>query len=60
MQYPTSTKRLWMDCIHYVSESIISGDKQFIKESPKRAMTVIAIPFGIILSIYTKNRVKNL
>lgn len=60
MQYPMSTKRLWIDCIHYVSESIIAGDKQYIKKSPKRVMTIIAIPFGIILSIYTKEKVKKL
>ena len=60
MQYPMSTKRLWIDCVHYVSESIISGNKQFIQESPKRIMTMIATPFGIILSIYTRKRAKNL
>lgn len=60
MKYPMSKKRLWIDCIHYVSESIISGNKQFIQESPKRIMTVIAIPFGIILSIYTRKKAKNL
>ena len=60
MQYPTSTKRLWMDCIHYVSESIISGNKQFVQESPKRIMTIIAIPFGIMLSIYIKKKAKKL
>ena len=60
MQYPMSTKRLWIDCVHYVSESIISGNKQFIQESPKRVMTMIATPFGIILSIYTRKRAKNL
>lgn len=60
MKYPMSKKRLWIDCIHYVSESIISGNKHFIQESPKRAMTIIAIPFGILLSIYTRKRAKNL
>lgn len=60
MKYPMSKKRLWIDCIHYVSESIISGNKQFIQESPKRIMTIIAIPFGIILSIYTRKKAKNL
>lgn len=59
MQYPTSTKRLWMDCIHYVSESIISGNKQFIKESPKRVMTIFAMPFGIALSFYIRTKAKN-
>lgn len=60
MQYPMSTKRLWIDCVHYVSESIIAGDKQYIKKSPKRFMTIIAIPFGILLSVYTKKKAKYL
>lgn len=60
MKYPMSTKRLWIDCIHYVSESIIAGDKQYIRKSPKRVMTIMALPFGIALSIYTKKRAKNL
>ena len=60
MQYPMSTKRLWIDCVHYVSESIIAGDKQYIKKSPKRFMTIIAIPLGILLSIYTKKKAKYL
>ena len=60
MQYPMSTKRLWIDCVHYVSESIIAGDKQYIKKSPKRVMTIMAVPFGITLSIYTKKKARNL
>ena len=60
MEYPMSTKRLWIDCIHYVSESIIAGDKCFISNSPKKFMTILTIPMGIILSIYTKRKAKNL
>ena len=56
MQYPTSTKRLWIDCVHYVSESIIARDKSYIRKSPKRIFTIFAVPFGIALSIYTKKR----
>lgn len=60
MQYPMSIKRLWIDCIHYVSESIIAGEKQYVKKSPKRVMTIVAIPFGIMLSVYMREKVKNL
>ena len=56
MQYPTSKKRHWIDCIHYVSENIIAGDKHYIKNSPNRIMTLIVIPFGIALSTYTKKK----
>ena len=60
MKYPMSKKRLWIDCVHYVSESLIAKNKYFIQESPKRAMTIIAIPFGLLLSIYTRKKAKNL
>ena len=59
MKYSMSQKRLWIDCIHYVSESIIAGNKRYIKESPRRIMTIITVPFGILLSIYTKIKAKN-
>ena len=32
MQYPMSTKRLWIDCVHYVSSSILS---QFIQRKKR-------------------------
>lgn len=59
MQYPMSQKRLFVDCVHYVSESILSGDKQFIKGSPKRALTVILLPLGKMLSVYTRQKYKD-
>lgn len=54
MQYPDSNKKLFVDCIHYVSSSIIAGNSNFIKESPQKALTVLAVPFGALLSLYTK------
>ena len=58
MQYPESEKRVFMDCIHYVSSSLIGGNRHFISESPKKILTVLAIPFGIALTIYVKSKVK--
>ena len=45
-------------CIHYVSSSIISKNKHFIKESPEKLLTVLAIPFGIALTVYIKHKAK--
>lgn len=56
MQYPESRKRTIVDCIHYVSNSIIAKNKHFIKESPKKVMTVLAIPFGALLTVYIKRK----
>lgn len=58
MKYPESKKRLFMECVHYVSSSILAGNKKFMKESPRKLMTLFAIPFGIMLTIYIKQKVK--
>ena len=55
MQYPMSTKRLLIDCIHYVSSSIIAKDFLFLKKSPRKFLTTLAIPAGLIMSLITKN-----
>lgn len=60
MEYPTTTRRLWIDCIHYVSESIIAGEEHYIREAPKRFMVLLALPFGKVLSIYTKKKAKDM
>lgn len=57
MQYPESNKRVFVDCIHYVSSSLLSKNKHFISESPKKLMTVFAIPFGILLTAYIQRKV---
>lgn len=51
-----SKKRCFIECMHYVSSSIISKNKNFIKESPKKAMTLLAIPFGFLLTLIIKVR----
>lgn len=58
MKYDTSIKRLFMDCVHYVSSSILCKNKHFIQESPKKAMTIVAIPFGILLTILIRYKAK--
>lgn len=52
MEYPESSKRLFIDCIHYVSSSILSRNKNFLRETPKKIVTICAIPFGIVLTGY--------
>lgn len=45
---------IFRHAIHYVSSSIFAMDFGFFKKSPKKMMTVCAIPFGVALSIYIK------
>lgn len=58
MQYPESKKRLFVDCIHYVSSSVIAHDKRYIIESPKKLLTILCIPFGAILANITRKKAK--
>lgn len=57
MQYPTSRKRLILDCIHYCSSSQISKNKEYIKESPRKLLTVLCTPAGWALTAYIKKKV---
>lgn len=40
--------------IHYVSSNLIAGNSRFIKNSPKKLLTVLLFPIGYILSKYIK------
>ena len=55
-----SVKRNFIDCTHYVSSSIFAKNRHFVGESPKKLMTVMAIPSGLALSIYIKRKVKKM
>lgn len=57
MQNPQSTKRLIIDCIHYCSSSQISHNKNYIKESPKKLLTILCTPLGWMLTAYIRYKV---
>ena len=56
MQYPESFKRLAMDCIHYCSSSQIAGNRNYIKESPRKLLTVLCTPAGWMLTGYIRRK----
>ena len=56
MQYPESKKRLVVDCIHYVAERIIAGETHFIRESPRKVLTLAVTPVGIALAGYVRRK----
>ncbi len=58
MQYPESKTRLIIDNIHYVSSCIIAKDKDIVKNSPQKLLTVLCIPLGLLLTIYIKYKAK--
>ena len=59
MQYPTSRRRLIIDCIHYCSSSQIAGDKRYIQESPRKILTILCTLPGWVLTAMVKNKAEN-
>ena len=58
MQLERSTlKNKFRSAIHYVSSCIIAHDKDWLKNSPYKLMTLCAAPLGYILSVYIKHKV---
>ena len=51
-------KNKFRNCIHYVSSCIIAKDGDWYRNTPLKGMTLLAVPFGIILTllVYWKNR----
>lgn len=58
MQYPESFQRLLMDCIHYCSSSQIAGNRRYIRESPRKLLTVLCTPAGWVLTGYIRRKVE--
>lgn len=52
IKYAKSLKERLKKTIHYVATSLLSKNKNFIKESPKKTLTIFVIPLGIILCTY--------
>ena len=56
MKYSDSFKERATGAIHYVSSCIFAREKHFLKKSPKKLLTVLMIPFGVLLNIYIRIR----
>ena len=59
MMLAPSLKRRFMSCVHYVSSSIISHNRHFLTESPRKLLTLLAIPFGVTLYFVIKHKVNS-
>ena len=44
--------------IHYVSSSLISKNRQFLQETPRKGLTLMAVPFGIPIMYYLYHTIK--
>ena len=58
MKYSRSIWQKFWACIHYTSSSFICHNHSFIKESPCKVLTVLAIPFGFALSLLVRRKAK--
>lgn len=58
MVYDKKFINKFKNCIHYVSSSFISKNKEFISESPNKLITIFSIPFGAILYLLIKHNNK--
>lgn len=54
MKSSVNYKNRFKSAIHYVSSSILAKDSKFIKKSPYKITTFLAVPFGFLLSLYIK------
>ncbi len=52
-------KRRFESCVHYVSSSIISGNRRFLQESPQKLLTLAACPLGLLWYLWIRSRVKS-
>lgn len=59
MKLSGNLKDTFKNAIHYVSSSLFIKNWNFIKESPKKTATILAIPLGIVLHYYIKYKTKN-
>lgn len=41
-------KRRFVSCVHYVASSIIAGNRRFLQESPRKMLTLLALPIGAL------------
>lgn len=57
MQYGVRLIDRFRAAVHYVSHSIVARNSRFIEESPKKVLTMIAIPLGLGLYAFTLYKV---
>lgn len=51
-------KNKFRNCVHYVSSCILAKDKDWLKNTPLKGMTLMAVPLGLVLTLIVlwKNR----
>ncbi len=58
MLFSLTQKRKFVECIHYVSNSIFLHKWNFLADSPLKLYTLLAIPFGVALNLLTRYKTR--
>ncbi|WP_024769158.1 glycosyltransferase family 2 protein [Aquimarina macrocephali] len=58
MKLAKNFKDRFKNTVHYVSSAIFTKNGSFLKESPKKMITLFAIPFGVALNLYIRYKTK--
>ncbi|HEY6143547.1 MAG TPA: glycosyltransferase family 2 protein [Flavobacterium sp.] len=53
-----SYQYIFKNAIHYVSSCLFAKEKKWIQKSPRRLITILASPFGLLLYFYILNKTK--
>lgn len=58
LKHGNSLKNRFRLCVHYVSSCILSDDKDWLRNTPLKGLTILAIPLGVFLTLLVlwKNR----
>ena len=57
MTYPNATlAHKYRFCVHYVAESLLGKEKKWFFKSPKKLLTLSAMPLGVILYLYLEKK----
>lgn len=60
MVFSLTLKRKFIECIHYVSNSIFMRKWSFIQDSPRKFLTLFATPLGILLNVWIRLRTRHI
>ncbi|WP_299311834.1 glycosyltransferase family A protein [uncultured Aquimarina sp.] len=58
MKLAENFKDQFKNAIHYVSSAMFTKNGSFVSESPKKLITILAIPLGILLNLYIRYKTK--
>lgn len=54
MVYSHTFKERFINAAHYVSSAIFTKNGRFLNESPKKGLTLLAVPMGVLLNLYVR------